>query len=283
MIKSLQNLNLTDDIFFTLLMQQEEFCRQVLSIILNKEFKKITYQQVQKSYQNLPGYKSIRLDVYAEDKDKNIYNVEMQKQEQKDLPQRSRYYQSMLDVSNLLSGKEVQYHQLKDTYIIFITEQDLFGLKRYQYSFENRCSEVDGLLLQDGTKKIFLNISGRNPEETDSALVSFLHYLKNTTDKAAKENEKLLQIHKIVTQLKNNEKLEGDYMNFKWLEEEAQERGWEKGLEKGMEKGLEEGIKKGKINAFLLLYQDGTLDKETCAKKLNLTLEEFDQLLKDNY
>lgn len=260
-------------------MQQEVFCRQVLSIILNKEFSKITYQQVQKSYQNLPGYKSIRLDVYAEDIDGNIYNVEMQKQEQSDLPQRSRYYQSMLDVSNLLSGKEIRYNQLKDTYIIFITEYDLFGLNRYQYSFENRCNESYDLFLHDGTKKIFLNISGRNPEETDSLLVSFLHYLKDTTENVAKENKKLQQLHEIVTQLKYE--LEGDYMNLKWLEEEAQERGWEKGRIKGIEEGIKEGIKKGQINTFLLLYQDGTLDKETCAKKLNLTIKEFEQLLKN--
>lgn len=70
-------------------------------------------------------------------------------------------------------------------------------------------------------------------------------------------------------------------MNLKWLEEEAQERGWEKGRIKGIEEGIKEGIKKGQINTFLLLYQDGTLDKETCAKKLNLTIKEFEQLLKN--
>lgn len=272
MKKPLQDLNLMDDIFFTLLMQREEFCREVLGIILDKKFTKITYQQVQKSYQNLPGYKSIRLDVYAEDEDHNIYNVEMQKQDKKDLPQRSRYYQAMLDVSNLLSGREVQYSELKDTYIIFITEKDLFGLDRYRYTFNNRCSEAD-LLLRDGTQKIFLNTAGKNHEETDPALVAFLHYLKNTKKDAAKENEKLLPLHEIVEQLKNNEKLEGDYMNLKWLEEEAKECGWEEGRKEGREEG--------KINTFLLLYRDGTLDKETCARKLNVTVEEFEKLVSE--
>lgn len=286
MKKPLKDLNLTDDIFFTLLMQQEEFCRHVLGIILSKEFTTISYHQVQKSYQNLPGYKSIRLDVYAEDIDHKIYNVEMQKQEKKDLPQRSRYYQSMLDVSSLLSGNEVRYNQLKDTYIIFITQQDLFGLKRYQYTFKNRCDEADQLLLQDGTQKIFLNISGKNPDETDPALVAFLHYLKDTSENIAKENDKLLVLHEIVTKMKNSKELEGDYMNLKWLEEESKERGWEEGWEegrkKGWEEGREEGIERGRISTFLLLYQDGSLDKETCAKKLNLTVEAFEELLKDN-
>lgn len=44
----------------------------------------------------------------------------------------------------------------------------------------------------------------------------------------------------------------------------------------------EEGIEKGKINTFLLLYHDGTLDKDTCAKKLNISTKEFEQLLKEN-
>lgn len=53
-------------------------------------------------------------------------------------------------------------------------------------------------------------------------------------------------------------------------------------MKKGIQQGIEKGIEKGEIKFAISLYQDGTLDKETCAKKLNITAAEFDRLLKEN-
>ncbi|MDD3794642.1 MAG: hypothetical protein PHE06_01490 [Lachnospiraceae bacterium] len=49
--------------------------------------------------------------------------------------------------------------------IIMITPYDLFGYGKYQYTFQPVCKGAPGLQLEDGTKQIFLNTKGRNPED----------------------------------------------------------------------------------------------------------------------
>ena len=103
----LDNLNLSNDLLFSALLQQKDFCQAVLKIILERDLVAVEYHQVEKSFRNLPGYKSIRLDVYAQDEKGGVYNVEMQTAKKGDLAKRARYYQGMLDVSGLLSGKSI--------------------------------------------------------------------------------------------------------------------------------------------------------------------------------
>lgn len=49
---------------------------------------------------------------------------------------------------------------MKPTYIIFICKFDPFGKGLYQYTFCNKCDEVDGLELGDESYKLFLNAAG---------------------------------------------------------------------------------------------------------------------------
>ena len=56
-----------------------------------------------------------------------------------ELPKRTRYYQSIIDLQLLDKGKH--YKKLKQSYIIFICPFDLFGKGRHIYTFENTCKE----------------------------------------------------------------------------------------------------------------------------------------------
>jgi len=49
------------------------------------------------------------------------------------------------------------YMHLKKSYTIFICTEDVFGQKRYQYTFRNLCLEDKALELNDGATKIFFN------------------------------------------------------------------------------------------------------------------------------
>ena len=62
---------------------------------------------------------------------------------------------------------------LPSTVIIFITQEDIFSCDLAMYTFTEQCEEVAGLHLDDGTKKIFLNMASKNgrPE-----LISLLQY-----------------------------------------------------------------------------------------------------------
>ena len=74
------------------------------------------------------------------------------------------------------------YNRLNTSYIIMIMPFDLFGYKKYVYTFRARCEEEPECLLEDGATRIFLNTRGENDEEVPRELAEFLHYLEETTD-----------------------------------------------------------------------------------------------------
>ena len=133
-----------------------------------------------------------------------VYDMEAQSTYKGDLRKRSRYYQSLMDSSLLEPGTD---NLLKDSYIIVITDYDIFGLGKYCYTFSPICHEAPELSLHDGAIRIFLNTRGRNEDEVSSELVEFLHYMENTTDNAAAKSgsERIRRIHKRVCKAKKGE------------------------------------------------------------------------------
>ena len=122
-----------------------------------------------------------------------------------DVRKRSRYYQGLLDTPILKSGKKTKYRYLPSTVIIFITQEDIFGKDLAKYTFTEQCEEIPGLPLDDGTKKIFLNMSSKNgrPE-----LISLLQYMKDTrldNPDIIVKDKRLLELDEIVTEVKQDE------------------------------------------------------------------------------
>lgn len=68
--------------------------------------------------------KGIRLDIYVKDENNTVYNVEMQRGKNRNLPKRLRYYQGNIDLD--LISKVEYYRKLSKSYIIFICTFDLF-------------------------------------------------------------------------------------------------------------------------------------------------------------
>lgn len=66
------------------------------------------------------------------------------------------------------------------------------------------------------------------------------------------------------------------------LREEARADGREEGIEEGREKGIEEGRKEGAMYILISLVKDGLLSIEQAAAKLNISVEQFHQQMKDN-
>jgi len=115
----------------------------------------------------------------------------MQKVENDNMPKRSRFYQGLMDVSNLYSGKKVKYRKLPETVVIFITEFDPFGKGLYQYIFKNECQEMPGLELGDGSTKIFLNTQGTVEGGAPPELIAFLNFVHKSSEKNASVNDRL--------------------------------------------------------------------------------------------
>lgn len=93
-IKTIQQLNLEDDFLFAKVMSDKEVCKKVLEKILGISIREVSIPATQKTINHLYEGKGIRLDVYINDDEGTVYNVEMERGKQKKaiLPKRSRYY-----------------------------------------------------------------------------------------------------------------------------------------------------------------------------------------------
>ena len=100
-------------------MQDPELCREMLQRILpDLEIDHIEYPEPQKSINPDLDAKGIRLDIYVRGSGGAAYVVEMQMADTKELPKRSRYYQSVTDLQ--LLDKGIHYKKLAPIYTIFI-------------------------------------------------------------------------------------------------------------------------------------------------------------------
>ena len=206
---------------------------------------------------NLPGNRGIRLDFQVLDLIHSIYDVEMQNRRFPDLPQRTRFYQSMTDTPLLKSG-ENSYSSLSPSYIIVICCFDLFGYGKYRYTFENTCHEVPGLSLGDGSHKIILNTRGTDPSAAEPQLIDFLRYIEHSTDQTIStiQDPRILKIHKKVKQIKKSEEMEAAYMR----EQELKMAIFQDGFQNGRRDGFKDGFQNGRQDGFQDGFQNGQQD-----------------------
>lgn len=271
-------VNLSDFALFLSVMKNPRAYTDVLSIILDEPELKLTEVKVEQVVLNKSGRRAIRLDAWAVDERKRQFDMEMQNDAAgDDLRKRARFYQGLLDTPVLKSGRETRYKHLPSTTIIFITREDIFEKNLAKYTFSEWCEEVPELPLEDGTKKIFLNMTSKNgtPE-----LVSLLQYMKNTTldnDEIVVRDERILELDRIVEEVRQSEEWEAVRMN---ILEIGIKKGLEEGMEKGIEKGIKEGIEKGKEEMILAMLKNGYPYSEV-AKLAAMTEEEIKRIEKD--
>ena len=190
--KSLQDLTLLDRFLFAEVMEDPKTFENILSIILGEDISIKGRPQSEHESRTSPLKRQVRLDVWAEDETDAVYNVEAQKENTKNLPHRSRFYQALID-SKLLDPGEVDFSNMKDCYSIIIAPFDLFGRGLYQYTFQMTCAET-GQPLEDGATRIFLNTHGKNSEDISPELKELLYYMEHTTEEISCSTSRLQEI-----------------------------------------------------------------------------------------
>jgi hypothetical protein len=154
----LKGFRLIDDTFFNQVFQNHtEAVELLLQIILDQPNLHIIQTQTQYFIKNLFG-RSVRLDVYAVDDHGTRYNIEVQRASKEARAQRARYYSSVLDANISYQGMEFQ--KLSDTYIVFITEQDVLGKGRPVYRIKRMTDSGDDF--KDGSHIIYVNAKVRD-------------------------------------------------------------------------------------------------------------------------
>ena len=214
MEKMLRDLNLLNKFLFDQTMDIPEAHEAALQIIFDDDNIKLLPQtQTEKEMRTTPWLRSVRMDVFSIDQNKNVYDTEMQAGYRNDLMKRSRYYQGLID-SSLLEPGVTSFNELTSVYIIIITPFELFGEGKYCYTFRPYCEENKDLLLKDGSTRIFLNTKGKNDAEVGKELIDFLHYIENTDGEFASQtgSERIKKIHACVKQVKSSEEMGVKYM-----------------------------------------------------------------------
>lgn len=240
--RRLEDLTLMDDYMFGTVMQDPKLIRPLIERILDMRIRQVTYIEPQRTMKSGFDAKGIRLDLYVEDENGIVYNVEVQTTRHRSLPKRMRYYQSAVDINVLSPGAD--YARLRKSYIIFICNHDPYGRGRVVYRFENRCIEEPELPFGDETVKVIVNTRGTEGT-VNAKLLEVIRYLDNGTVSGDFSRD----LEDAVNHVKSSEERRHEYMIMMLREQEL----LEKGREQGREQGIVEGVQKGEARLARLI------------------------------
>ncbi|MBQ8135528.1 MAG: PD-(D/E)XK nuclease family transposase [Clostridia bacterium] len=164
-------MRLIDDDFMTIYFDGYlEGTELVVRTILERDDITVTQVVAQKEYKGTNEH-SIRLDILAKDKNGDLYDIEIQRSDSGASTKRARYYSGMLD-RGILKPKE-SYDKLIDTYVIFITENDIYGAGLPLYHVERQVKEL-GKDFGDGAHIIYVNGHYRGEDDIGRLMHDFM-------------------------------------------------------------------------------------------------------------
>lgn len=167
-LQRLRGFRLMDDDFMTKCFEGEPACIElVLQIIIEKADLKVLDVRTQVFVENLLE-QSVRLDILATDAQGAKYNIEIQRSDKGAGYKRARYHSSMIDVNLLEKGES--FDRLPETYVIFITANDVIGEGKPVYRI-GRCFLDSGKIFEDGTHILYVNGAFRG----DSPIGRLMH------------------------------------------------------------------------------------------------------------
>ena len=157
-VKPLSEQTLMNNYVFYKVMREPKRIKPLLEFILHRKIKRISLVESEKTLKERFAAKGARLDLYVEDEDGIVYDVEVQTTDNDDLSLRMRYYQGMLDQTFFPTGAD--YNEMRKSFVIFICNYDPFKEGRYVYTFQNRCDQNHKLLFGDDAVKVVVNTKG---------------------------------------------------------------------------------------------------------------------------
>ena len=159
--EKIKNYTIMDDIFMRNVLKEQGCTEYMLQVIMNQKDLQVVEQTLQKDYKNLQGRSAI-LDCVARDERARQFNVEIQGDNEGASPERARYHSCLLDM-NILSPRE-PFTGLPETYIIFITRNDVLGYNRIICHITRKVEE-EGKDFGDGSHIIYVNSKKREDTE----------------------------------------------------------------------------------------------------------------------
>ena len=250
-LQRLRGFRLLDDDFLTKCFEGDTASIElVLQIVLEKPDLKVLDVRTQVFVENLLN-RSVRLDILATDSTGAKLNVEVQRSDKGAGRKRARYNSSMMDANLLKKGED--FDKLPETWVIFITENDVMGKGLPLYPVE-RCFLGTGERFEDGSHILYVNGAYRG----DTPIGKLMHDF-SCTDAADMYYGTL-----------------ADRVRFF---KESKE-----GIEimcRAMEDMRNQTLKEGMINVAKKMLEDGTITLEKIAEFVGLSVDEVRKLKTD--
>lgn len=175
-MERIKEMRLIDDIFMSKVFEDRACAEVLLRAILKKNDLKVKNVNVQYDIKNLQG-RSVRLDILAEDEIGKIYDIEVQRSNTGADAKRARYNSSLLDANITEPGDT--YKKLAETYVIFITESDVFKAGKAVYHIDRVIRETKKIF-EDEAHIIYVNSQKQNNTTLGRIMHDF--YCKDAKD-----------------------------------------------------------------------------------------------------
>ncbi|MCC4325837.1 Rpn family recombination-promoting nuclease/putative transposase [Limosilactobacillus reuteri] len=266
-----QKMTITSDPMFGLVMQNKEICLELINRALpNLKAKEIIQLDTQKDI-SIVGAHRVRFDVYVRDDKNNIIVIEMQVNNQNNLPARLRYYQEQVDHGLLRPGDD--YSVLKDypTYVIMFCNFDYFKQGWARYEFNLTCTRDHNLKFGDNRTVVIFNALAKKFDKSDEPIKSFLALMSNQGDNKGRF---IAQIQDEIDKVKQDPERRNGFMKYELNLMDAKREA----REEGMAKAKREDIKK-LIDSLYELNIKPAIVKQKVIEKYNLTDDEYDKFL----
>ena len=252
----IQKLRLIDDTFFNVCFDNNiEGMQLLLRIFLDRDDLVVKRVVTQQSVDNLYG-RGVRFDVLAEDSEGKLYDCEVQRANEGAAARRARYNSSMMDTREL--EKSAKFSALPETWVIFITENDIYRAGHPLYHVERVIQELQQPF-DDGAHILYVNGTNRDDTPLGRLMQDFFC-------------EHAKQMHyKELAKRANYFKAEAEGVNTMC---ELMEKFGEKKMEEGRVEGRMESARR--TAAALLTL--GKLTLSQIAEATQLPLEEVEQM-----
>ena len=255
-LAEIKRFRLMDDDFMSKCLENAPECIELmLRIILGKKDLKVIKSQTEYPIKSLQG-RGVRFDVFARDSKGREYDIEIQRADNGAEPKRARYNSALMDANALKSGEDVD--KLRDTYVIFITENDVMKDGRDVYSYQRRDDET-GKMLCDGAHIVYAN----GAAQSTSDIGKLMHDMRCRD--AAEMYFDVLK--RQVSKFKNSE--EGRHAMCKAMERIA---------ERNKAEGKTEGKRETMIVTAKRMLKDGILALKDIARYSGLSLAQVKKL-----
>ena len=257
----IENFRLMDDDFMSKCLENAPECIELmLQIILGKKDLKVVKSQTEYPIKSLQG-RGVRFDVFARDSKGREYDIEIQRADKGAEPKRARYNSALMDANALKSGED--FGKLRDTYGIFITENDVMGGGQEIYHIDRMIRELKCKAFGDGAHIIYVNGATRSATDIGRLVHDLLCH------DAAEMYFDVLR--KQVSQFKNSE--EGRHAMCK-----AMEKIRDRGVAEGEARGEARGERKNMLATAKRLLANGKLLLKEIAECSGLSLAEVKKL-----